>query len=704
MDGSYLVVTPLVIPALWLMAGFSLAGAIYFLSFGLLRRSEQMYTAFGLVSLVIGLHAGLLALTLLADIPERAIFFYRLRTCVTCAFFPILVWFVAWYSGTAHPTRWFAGTAILFVPMVIVNLVAPSPLPFSEIYVTTVRMPWGEQINRVYGTLVAWSPLVFGSIYAVFAWALWRCIAMYRHGERTEARILAVFIAISFVNAIYRYLVDLSYVQGIYLGDLVNTMLVVFMSVRLALVLRGRAVSTETTLNQLQTEVERRHRAEGKLQHLAYNDFLTDLPNRASLAERLHEMLNTERGDEPHGALLLLDLDHFKVINDALGHDVGDELLRLVSARLRDQLRTGDVVARMGGDEFAVLMQNVSKDERRTHQEARGMAERLIGAITRPFQLGEREVRIGASIGVCIFRAGQWRHGEIVSKADLALYRAKAKGRNATYFYTPGLQQEVDERLEIEKGLRHALANDELGLHFQPQVDRVGRLTGVEALLRWRGRVQEDSSTRFVAVAEETGLIHSIGEWVLKTVCAHIRAWDKRGNLVPMRISINVSAWQIARPDFATAVLRTLKQQGVAPERLALEITETAVMYDPDAATANMMALSEAGIELSIDDFGCGYSSLSYLQRLPLHQLKIDRQFVSELTGTREHSLVASIIAIGHQRGLSVIAEGVETEAQQRTLAAMQCDGFQGYFVCPPLAEPAFVEWVKQNSLLPSTL
>ncbi len=434
-----------------------------------------------------------------------------------------------------------------------------------------------------------------------------------------------------------------------------------------------------------------RLRAEAHIRRIAYQDYLTGLASRARLHERLSETLRRARLASAGGALLLIDLDHFKTINDALGHDVGDEVLRAVARRLTEAVADRAFVACFGGDEFVALMDTGIPHTPETEKAVRQLAQKILDKLSSPIFVGERAFTIGASIGVALFPENGETELDVVRHADMALYRAKSLGRGIIQPYLPSLQAVATNRLRIEEGLRRAIANDELELYYQPLVDAAGRMIGAEALLRWHHPDLGDiPPVSFIPVAEETGLIHAIGSWVFEQACAQLTAWSRSGAPFTGHLSINVCPWQFARPDFVGQVGRTLHDHQIDPRCLMLELTESALLYDLDEAVGKLKALRAPGLRVALDDFGTGYSSLAYLRDLPLDLIKIDQTFISELTETSEHPLVESMIAIGRHMKLRVIAEGVETSAQRDILARMGCDGFQGFLFCRPLPHQEF--------------
>ena len=441
-----------------------------------------------------------------------------------------------------------------------------------------------------------------------------------------------------------------------------------------------------------------RMQAETYIRRMAYEDYLTGLASRARLHECLQTELNRARSSRKYGALLMIDLDHFKTINDALSHDVGDEVLRAVGRRLHDVASDRALVARLGGDEFAVLINAETANMLEAEYTAQALAQKIMEKLLSPLFVGERALTVGASIGGVVFPANGESELDILRHADMALYLAKSRGRANTQFYHQGLQTAATNRLQLEEGLRHVIANNELELYFQPQVDATGKLTGAEALLRWHhpemGNITPDI---FIPVAEETGLIHPIGRWVLDQACSRLNVWLQTGIPFTGHLSVNVCPWQFTSPDFVSQVQESIRLHQIDPRHLMLELTETALLYDLEDAIEKLKTLRDMGLRISMDDFGTGYSSLSHLKNLPLDEIKIDKAFVSELDSTQEHPLVESMLAIGKHMKLAVIAEGVETAMQRDILLQLGCVSFQGYLISRPLPEKEFVQWLSRN-------
>lgn len=449
------------------------------------------------------------------------------------------------------------------------------------------------------------------------------------------------------------------------------------------------------------TELQRQQ-AEAHIRLIAYQDYLTGLANRAQLHEHLTTALRHAKQTQGKGALVLIDLDHFKTINDALGHDVGDEVLRAVANRIAESCGSDVLLARLGGDEFVALVESSShRDAGRFQKHILMLAQHILEQLTKPVFAGERAFTIGASIGIVCFPEGDETDLDVLRHADMALYQAKSKGRGIIQLYLADLEVAATNRLRIEAGLRHAIQQGELELYYQPQVATDNKALGAEVLLRWHHPELGDiPPIDFIPVAEDTGLIHHIGAWVFEQACVSLTRWLH--DAVPFHgyLSINVCPWQFARPDFVADIREILLKHDIDPRRLMLELTESALLYDLTETIDKLKALRKLGLRIALDDFGTGYSSLAYLRDLPLDQLKIDKNFISELSTTVEHPLVDSMIAIGKHMKLDVVAEGVETEQQRDKLTALGCEQFQGYRFCHPVPEQEFLTWLNRNDLL----
>lgn len=433
-------------------------------------------------------------------------------------------------------------------------------------------------------------------------------------------------------------------------------------------------------------DITERKRDEEKIQYLAFYDPLTQLPNRQMLLDRLQDAVG-DNGHARDGALMFIDLDNFKVLNDTLGHQKGDLLLQQVARRLRNCVAKGDLVARLGGDEFVVLLENTPEKPLDPLTAAQIVSQRILDGLGEPYVLPGYLHHSTCSIGVTLFGKTPSSVSELLKQADLAMYQAKAAGRNAVRFFDPEMQAVASANAALASDLRQAWRDNHLRIEYQPQVGMDGRMTGVEALLRWehptRGIVGPD---QFIPTAEETSLIIPIGHWVLEAACAQLAEWARRPERAHLSIAVNVSVRQFRHPDFIDEVMTCVRRAGIPAHKLKLELTESLLADNLDAAIAKMRNLKEMGVRLSVDDFGIGYSSLSYLKRLPIDELKIDRGFVKDiLTDTNDAAIASTIIGLCRSLGLEVIAEGVETEEQRAFLARQGCHRYQGYLFCRPL-------------------
>jgi len=428
-------------------------------------------------------------------------------------------------------------------------------------------------------------------------------------------------------------------------------------------------------------DLTERKKAEDMIHSLAFYDPLTNLPNRRLMMDRLNQALASSTRNQQHGAILFLDLDNFKNLNDTRGHDIGDLLLIEVAKRLQDCVREGDTVARFGGDEFVLILEGLSTDQAEAAAHAEVVAEKIRASLGQPCHLQGVEHHCSASIGINLFVDHPGTIDELLKQCDVAMYQAKQAGRNATRFFDPDMQAVLDARGKMETALRAALAKKQFHLHYQIQVDAKLQPIGAEALLRWEhpemGMVPP---AQFIPLAEENGLILPIGRWVLETACERLMLWQSDPLFNKLSIAVNVSMNQFRQEDFVTQVKAVLAKSGINPRLLKLELTESLILNNVEDSISKMQKLKSIGVEFSMDDFGTGYSSLSYLKRLPLDQIKIDQSFVHDISNdTNDAAIVQTIIAMAATLGLGVMAEGVETEVQRKFLELRGCPAFQGH-------------------------
>jgi diguanylate cyclase (GGDEF)-like protein/PAS domain S-box-containing protein len=449
-------------------------------------------------------------------------------------------------------------------------------------------------------------------------------------------------------------------------------------------------------------DISERKMAEKTIRQLAYFDQLTGLPNRSLLLDRLTQVIAANGYSSSHGAVIFIDLDYFKTLNDTLGHAMGDLLLQQVAQRLRTCVREGDTVARLGGDEFVVMLVSRANDQRSARTGIETVAKKILSALNQPYQLNNVAFHSTASIGIAEFGRQSATVDDLMRQADLAMYQAKDAGRNRFRFFDARMECAVKERAALEHDLRRAVDQNQFTLHYQAQVVRPDRVTGAEVLVRWqhprRGIV---SPSEFIPLAEETGLILPLGNWVLKTACAQLASWAARLEMAHLTLAVNVSAHQFRLPDFVDQVLAVLEDTGANPQRLKLELTESLLVDNVDDVIRKMLALKAKGVGFALDDFGTGYSSLSYLKRLPLDQLKIDQSFVHDvLIDPNGAAIAKTVVALANSLGLNVIAEGVETEAQRDFLASSGCHAYQGYLFGRPVPIGDFEDFVRLKACL----
>lgn len=437
----------------------------------------------------------------------------------------------------------------------------------------------------------------------------------------------------------------------------------------------------------VQRDITQRKAAEGQIERLAFFDPLTKLPNRRLLMDRLEHAIETARRKRNCGALLFIDLDNFKSLNDTLGHDKGDLLLAQVARRLENSARKSNTVARLGGDEFVILLEDLAFDPIEAAAEAEIVGEKILAGFVPPFNLGSYEHHCTPSIGVTLFDTKALGADDLMKRADLAMYQAKSDGRNAIRFFDKRMQSQINSRVMLDREFRRALKEGQFVLHYQRQVDDMGKVTGIEALVRWqhprRGMLYPSD---FIWLAEENGLIMYLGRWVLQCVCNQVAEWLQHGDMVVPPVAINVSARQFHHHDFLPNTLEILEKSGIDPQHIKLELTESALVEHMDATVAKMSELRTHGIRFSLDDFGTGYSSLAYLKKLPLDEIKIDRAFVRDiLTDPGDAAITQTIVSLCQILGFDVVAEGVENEGQQAMLALQGCRHYQGYWFGRPV-------------------
>lgn len=447
----------------------------------------------------------------------------------------------------------------------------------------------------------------------------------------------------------------------------------------------------------IQYDISERKTSADKIEHLAFYDHLTDLPNRRLLMDRLNHAFASSQRSNREGAVLFIDLDNFKDVNDTLGHNIGDLLIQQIAKRLESCMRAGDTIARLGGDEFVVVLESLCEQRIEAAKQVSAIGEKILAVLNMPYQLEINEYRGTCSIGAVLFCDHEHSANELLKRADIALFRSKNAGRNKLTFFNHEMQEAIYERVTIEKEMRIALESQQFLLYYQIQVDSKNHIYGAEALIRWqhpeRGLL---APALFIPMAEEVGLMLSIDRWVLETACAQLKAWEKGALTRDLVLSVNVSAGEFHQADLVVQIQTLLKKYAINPTLLKLELTESILLKSTDDAIALMTALKNIGIRFSLDDFGTGYSSLQYLKRLPIDELKIDQLFVRDIvTDNSDKVIVSTIIVMAKSLGIRVIAEGVETEEQRQLLLNSGCTQFQGYLFGKPLPIRQFEELLK---------
>jgi diguanylate cyclase (GGDEF)-like protein len=681
----------LYVSSLLIACGICLFAGVHAVLAGTTGKREPLNQAFGCLSLLLAGYLLLAAAIYQADALSLARQLIRLQLTLACLIYPAAVWFLGLYAELRQRRRWLALASLVFGALLVINLLSSNSVIYTQIIRDhAIALPWGEQVHDFAGR----KSKLFGAYFlakdAIYVFATGCCIALWRR-HSARAWPLTLYLLIQGLAAVHADIVNRSGTQMVTFEALAFLALVLLMGDRLRLELSQRATLLTHNLEELREETRRRQQVESTLRHLAYHDPVTGLPNRLALRDHVQAALAVQHtGDH---ALILLDLDHFRIINEALGHDVGDMLLKAVAARLLAAAPAGSLVARHGGDEFALHVGLPSGTA--PAAAAREIVRGMTATLTAPYTIGAHDLAVGVSAGIALLPGMAGDVDSALRQVAVALHRAKASGRNTAIIFEQLMQAQADRRLLLEKGLRLALERDEFELHYQPQLDARGRFVAAEALLRWRhpqhGLI---APGEFIPIAEETGLIHAIGRYVLHQACLERESWAAVH--ADARVSINVSPWQLFAQDFVRTVHEAVNTTRTMPRNVTIEITENALLHDLEDVAYKMRELASLGFHFALDDFGSGYASLGNLKRLPLHELKIDRVFVEGLQAGVRDPLVEAIINIAHEQQLFVVAEGVETGQQREALAELGCDAIQGYLICRPMPSAQFHHWLDQ--------
>jgi diguanylate cyclase (GGDEF)-like protein len=688
----------LVGPAYFVCAGILLYTAITAAIVGLYRGRVPLYLAFAATCLSSAGVAVSIASGYSADSVGGAVEASRWGSAWGDLFLGSLVAFIAIYTGVGNRKPLYLAIAFATATLLAADFLSTYGQRFSGIEgYRWIHMPWGESLFFMDGRVSAWNVGFRLLSLATVAWSVWRLLELHRRGKRRDAAVLAAYLVIVFAASIHGALIDLGLVHTFHSVPIALVGLAMLMSVNLAMQIREQNLALEATAGELRNENELRRVAEARIRERAYVDALTGLPNRALLQERLSSLIGSGPADGvAHGGVLICDLDHFKVINNALSHEVGDLLLREIATRMADAAGSEAVIARLSGNTFAAVLAEMHPQELDARARIGALADRISEEVARTIHLGEHSIDLTTSIGLATFPSQGITPNDVIGRADLALHRAKRRGRSIIQPFVPAFRDEIDERFRVVDGLRRAVAAGELALHYQPQVDLAGRVIGAEALMRWSSATMGAvSPATFIPAAEETGLIHSLGEWSLEVGCARLAAWKREGVGFDGHLSINVSPWQLARHEFVERLVAIVESSGVDPHQLTLEITESAVLFDAHETMAKLREIRPIGVRIALDDFGTGYSSLALIKDLPLDAIKIDQSFVRHLEQGANKHLIQVVVAIGSALGLEIIAEGVESQAERDVLASLGCTHMQGYYYARPMPEREFVDWLR---------
>ncbi|WEN14013.1 bifunctional diguanylate cyclase/phosphodiesterase [Rhodanobacter sp. AS-Z3] len=679
------------VPSLLIACGVAFFAGVHALLTGSSGFRRHANTAFGYLSLLLSVLLLLDAAISGTDSLTRAQMLMRIQITVSCLTYPAAFWFLSLYADMPYWRRGLMILAVLLGGLLIANQFGSTDVLHDQVVkLPDIITPWGERVHAYLGHSSSLLTVFLLAKGATYLWAAVCCAALWRRQIHDRAWPLTVYIVIQTLAAVHAQMLHFAGEAGVTYESLAFLPLLLLMGDRLRRDVQQQTRELAGKVADLRIETTRREHSEAELRHLAYHDRLTGLPNRLYLHKHLHTVMAD--ADLPPSALIMFDIKHFRIINEALGHDAGDLLLGAFAERMRGVMSAGGLVSRQGSDDFAVHVDLPADTD--PADAARAIVQSITATLVKPFCIGDNDLVIAVSAGIALIPQMARDADSALRQAAVALHRAKAGGDDHVVVFERVMQAESDRRLLLEKGLRVALERKEFELHYQPQVDRLGRFVGAEALLRWRhpehGLI---SPAEFIPIAEEAGLIHVIGMEVLRQACLERETWP--GEYGHARMSINVSPWQLFRHDFVAMVREVVRATQANPQRLTIEITESAFMHDLDDVVSKMHELGELGFEFSLDDFGSGYASLGNMKKLPLHELKIDRIFVEGLRPDARDLFINAIIAIAHDQHLHVVAEGVETDLQRDALIELDCDVLQGFLIARPLPAAELHRWLE---------
>ncbi len=620
------------------------------------------------------------------------------HVATACLIYPCAVWFIALYTDLIRWRRWVISATAAFGVLLALEMISPYGLLLSHlVWLPESKLPWGELVRQFTGLKSQYAWMYYFSTGVFFLWSIQRCWIIWNNGQRERAVPFAAYLLLQLIAVLDAEYNTITGSRSIDWDMLPFLVMVLLISRSLTRELHLQTEVLADTVEDLRNESIERSRIQDNLHYLAYHDELTGLPNRRALDEYIGSMTTRKSASDTYGVLIVIDIDHFKNVNDALGYDVGDQVLRAVALRLEKHYPDARCLARIGGDEYALLLTVIASNDQIAESTATRIAKDLSCQLAGPFHLGEHELITSVSLGLALHPGPTSSTEDLLRHANLALHRVKTLARGQAALFSKAMDDDAERRLVLERGLRSQSIGDQLNVEYQPQLDGGGRLVGAEVLLRWRHpELGEVRPQEFVAVAEEAGLIHMLGRQVLRRTCESLSTWQARG-LPAFRVAINISPWQIALPDFVEMVVSEIEKSGADPRWLTLEITESTFIREVDEVAAKIRQLDAAGIWVAIDDFGTGYASIATLKRLPVRELKIDQNFVRDMRTDSRDGIVESMISLAHAMNLHIVAEGIETEAQYAALVSMGCDAFQGYLISRPLDEQTFDIWLQNH-------
>lgn len=688
------------VPILWMATGFCLFAGIHFLFAGHSQQNARLFPVFGLLCILLAVYLGVSAVlqTPAANAPWVAL--ERLHIAVACLVYPTAVWFLSLYSRLRKWRAWVFGSAVVFGVFLVLNLTGEHGLLLADLKLAPpLELPWGEQVNQVIGTSTALAPAYYLATLAMFGWAFWRCWALWKQSDTRRSMPLTIYLVLQVIATVHAEYVTIHSLPALDWGGMPFLMLVLLLSRALTLELRDYDSALTASNTALSEENVRRARAETRLRHMAYNDLPSELPNRHALMDRLHAELAANPPRQ--GALVVIDPERFGIINYALGHRAGDLLIREIGKRLSQMVEREEFVARLNGDEFAVVLMTSVVDPDAALAQLMERADSLRRQLAEPSRVGTHALSVCVRMGLAMFHGAGANSDALLQQAYAALHVTKDAGHHELAAFTDSMQTDAERKLRLETDLRIAIECKQLRLVYQPQVDRDGCLVGAEALLRWEhpayGAIDP---LELVQMAQDSGQMQAMGRFVLDTAFATLATLPVHDRF---RVAVNISPWQLFFPDFIATVQTAIREAAVDPGRITLEITETAFIHDIADATAKIRALDAMGICVSIDDFGTGYASIASLKAFPVRELKIDQTFIRDMSTTQPDRFVAAMIAMGRALNLHVVAEGVEHDAQRDSLIGMGCDVLQGYLISKPITAAELAFWSCDGASLYSS-